>query len=131
VNLVEIVFLFLGIGIVVAAAVWRIMVRRRAVYTLQWALSSPDPADRRAAVAVVSQQGVARFAEVLLNHTRYERDQTVLLAIADAVARNQWEPADSPPLVQLRMWSQRYLEEEEGSLGSAPPPPRSGGGETG
>src|SRR5438093_6591452 len=106
------------------------MVRRRAVYTLQYALSSPDPANRRAAVAVVSQQGVARFAEVLLNHTRYERDPTVLMAIADAVARNQWEPADSPPLVQLRMWAQRYLDEED-EAGPGPPPSRSGGGAEG
>ena len=112
-NAAEIAFLFIGIGIVVAAVVWRTMVRRRAVSSLQWALASFDPADRRAAVAVVSQQGVARFAEVLLRHTRQEEDRSVLLAIADAVARNQWEPADSPPLVELRMWAQRFLEEEE------------------
>jgi hypothetical protein len=125
VNAIEIGFLFLGIGIVVAAVVWRTMVRRRAVSALQWALESFDAADRRAAVAVVSQQGLARFAEVLLAHTRREDDATVLLAIADAVARNQWEPADSPPLVQLRMWAQRYLEEEDEGPG---PSPRPGGG---
>ena len=124
-NAVETVFLFLGIGIIVAAVVWRTMVRRRAASALQWALESFDAADRRAAVAVVSQQGVARYAEVLLEHTRHEEDPTVLMAIADAVARNQWEPADSPPLVQLRMWAQRYLEEEDEEPG---PPPRSGGG---
>jgi len=130
VDVVEIVFVFLGIGIVVAAVVWRTMVRRRAISSLQWALGSFDAADRRAAVHVVSQQGVARFAEVLLAHTRQEDDPTVLLAIADAVARNQWEPADSPPLVQLRMWAQRYLEEED-EAGPGPPPSRSGGGAEG
>ena len=93
------------------------MVRRRALSALQWALGSLDPADRRAAVAVVSQQGVAGFAEVLMEHTRHEEDPSVLMAIADAVARNQWEPADSPPLVQLRMWAQRYLEQEEAGPG--------------
>ena len=126
-GVVEIVLIFLGIGIVVSAVVWRTMVRRRALSALQWALGSFDASDRRAAVTVVSQQGVARFAEVLLEHTRHERDPTVLMAIADAVARNQWEPADSPPLVQLRMWAQRYLDEEEEGSGSAPPPTRSGG----
>ena len=124
-NSVEIAFLFLGIAIIVAAVVWRTMVRRRAVSSLQYALGSFDPADRRAAVHVVSQQGVARFAEVLLEHTKHEDDPTVLLAIADAVARNQWEPADSPPLVLLRMWAQRYLEDEE-----AGHPPRPGGEST-
>ena len=119
-NDVEIVLLFLGIGIVVSAVVWRTMVRRRAVSSLQWALGSFDPGDRRAAVAVVSQQGVARFAEVLLEHTRHEEDPSVLLAIADAVARNQWEPADSPPHVQLRMWAQRYLDEEDEGPGPGP-----------
>jgi len=126
VNAIEIVFLFLGIGVIVAAIVWRTMVRRRAVSSLQYALGSFDPADRRAAVHVVSQQGVSRFAEVLLEHTKNEDDPTVLLAIADAVARNQWEPADSPPLVQLRMWAQRYLDDEEG----AGHPPRPGGEST-
>jgi hypothetical protein len=66
---------------------------------------------RRSDAAVIAQQGLVEAAEQLLAATRSETDAAVLDAIADAVARNQWEPSRRADVLELRLWAQRRLEE--------------------
>jgi hypothetical protein len=107
----------LGIGVALLAAGvdWRVRAirRRRADFRrrARSALDDQDPATRRAAVAVVAQQGLSAVAELLLETTRRESDGSVLDAIAEAVARNQWEPSHRPEVFELRLWAQRRLQE--------------------
>jgi hypothetical protein len=64
---------------------------------------------RRAAAAVAVQQGVAATGELLLEVIAGEHDVGVLDAIAEAIAQNQWEPCDHPPVLELRLWSAHRL----------------------
>jgi hypothetical protein len=86
--------------------------RRAAVRQVRQALLDPDPSTRRAAVYVAADQGLAPYADLILERTREEHDKSVLAAMADAVARNRWEPADNRRLVELRTWAHQRLEEE-------------------
>jgi hypothetical protein len=78
---------------------------------VQTALRDPDPLARRAAASVIVQQGLSTVAGLLLESIRGERDPSVLDAIAEAVARNQWEPSNRPDVLEVRLWSARRLEE--------------------
>jgi hypothetical protein len=129
----------LGIALLAAGVDWRVRAirRRRADFRrrARSALEDQDPATRRAAVAVVAQQGLSAVAELLLETTGRESDGFVLDAIAEAVARNQWEPSHRPEVFELRLWAQRRLQErahrgrEEAvpleQLYMSPPPPAS------
>src|SRR5439155_18134406 len=68
------------------------------------------------------ERGLAPYADLLIERTQVEHDQAVLQALADSVARNQWEPADDRRLVDLRVWAQRQLAT---TPTSAPPAPTS------
>jgi len=98
-----------GLLAVVTSLAWRGRARRAANRQLRLALLDPDPATRRAAVFLASERGLAPYADLLIERTQVEHDQAVLQALADSVARNQWEPADDRRLVDLRVWAQRQL----------------------
>src|SRR2546421_1463734 len=106
-----------GVGLALAAALWhwlgRAHRRRRARRSLGAALADRDPAVRRSAVAEVGSQGLSPFADLLLRCASTERDPTVKRALAAAVARRQWEPLDSPAVMELRLWAHRLLEEPQ------------------
>lgn len=114
--------LTLGIGLTLLAlgVDWRIRTlrHRRAEFRgrASKALEDPDPIARRAAAAVIVQQGLIEAAEQLLEATRRETDPAVLDAIAEAVARNQWEPSRRADVLELRLWAQRRLEERARGL---------------
>jgi hypothetical protein len=105
----------LGLALLAAGLDWRVRAirRRRADFRsrARAALDDQDPATRRAAVAVVAKQGLSAVAELLLEAIRRERDGSVLDAIAEAVARNQWEPSHRPEVFELRLWAQSWLEQ--------------------
>jgi hypothetical protein len=65
---------------------------------------------RRAAVEVIAEQGLHRFAELLVERIHDEDHPAVREALALAIVRNQWEPADSPVLVELRIWAHLELQ---------------------
>ena len=88
-----------------AAAIWRVRSHRRARSLVRAALTDPNTETRRAGAAVIGEHGLAPYADVLAALVASERDETVLEAVAAAVARNQWEPADDPRLVELRLWA--------------------------
>jgi hypothetical protein len=134
----------LGVALLAAGVDWRVRAirRRRADFRrrARSALDDHDPTTRRAAVAVVAQQGLSAVTELLLETTRRESDGSVLDAIAEAVARNQWEPSQRPEVFELRLWAQCRLEQRaqrrredaaaiEKLHTSPPSPPGSDGGE--
>jgi hypothetical protein len=107
----------LGVTLLALGVDWRVRVvrRRRAALgeLVRGALRDPNPLARRAAAVVVVGQGLAAVAELLLEAIALERDSSVLDAIAEAVARNQWEPSHRAEVLELRLWAQRRLEERD------------------
>ena len=98
---------FAGLVLLVCSGAWRLVVTHHSRRRLRTALFDDDPAVRASSVTVASSQGIGRYASALAELTRTETDRRVLDAIADAVARNRWEPADDPQLVELRLWADR------------------------
>lgn len=92
------------------AWVWRALVRMRTRRQLRRAARHEQPWVRRAAVEVIAEQGLHRFAELLVDRIHDEEHTEVREALALAIVRNQWEPADSPMLVQLRIWAHVELQ---------------------
>jgi hypothetical protein len=95
----------LGLGLVVAAGLWRWAHRRLATRRLAAALRDPLAARRRAAIEVATEQGLRPFARQLLALVRREHDSDVVEGLVEAVLRNTWEPADSPSVQELRLWA--------------------------
>jgi len=93
-----------------AVVAWRTRDRKSAVQQVRHAMVDPDPATRRAAVYLAAEEGLGPYTDLLLERTAQEHDETVLAAVADAVARNRWEPADNRRLVELRTWAHQQLE---------------------
>lgn len=88
---------------------WQQRVRAREL--LASALASPDRALRMAAVRTIAEVGLTRWARVLSGLTEQEQDPEVLDLLAALVIRNQWEPASTAELVELRLWAHRRLEQ--------------------
>ncbi len=96
-------------GAVGGAVVWRIQSRQRVRRQITEALAASDLATRIAAIEVIAGHGIGPFATILLARARYDNIPTVLDAIADVVARNQWEPISTPDMASLRLWAQHRL----------------------
>jgi hypothetical protein len=118
------VLLASGLGLVISAAIWRVTARRTAVATVRWGLLNQDPAVRRAALVIAGQQGLFRYADPLLELARREIDPAISIALAEVVARNEWEPADDPKLIELRLWAQSRLAEAPSVPDALQPEPR-------
>jgi carbamoyl-phosphate synthase large subunit len=106
------VLLAAGIGLAVAGIVWRRISRARergrVRRSLEAALGARDPAVRSSAIAAAGAQGVSLFADLLLRCANSETDPAVIRTLATTVARQQWEPMDSPAVVKLRLWAHRH-----------------------
>jgi hypothetical protein len=102
-----------GASLLLLALLWQRARRRKVVRTLRRALVDDDPDVRRGAIVVTAQQGLSDQAGLLLELARRERDPSVSLVLAQAVARNQWEPATGDRMIALRLWAQRRLAHEE------------------
>jgi outer membrane biosynthesis protein TonB len=129
-SLPELTIAILGVGLIVGAVLWRQRMRKKVRIRVLMGLTNPDWNIRRNTIDVVGAHGIANVAGPLLNLLRTETDEVVLAALADAVARNQWEPADSEDLIELRVWAaareQRLAknagEDDEGDTASQVPP---------
>jgi HEAT repeats len=99
-----------GAVMLALAWAWRALARARTSRQLRRAARHQEPWVRRAAVEVIAEQGLHRFAELLVERANDEDDPAVVEALALAIVRNQWEPADSPRLVQLRIWAHLELQ---------------------
>jgi hypothetical protein len=119
--------LTLGIGIALLAlgVDWRVRTLRHRRTEFRGrvgeALEDPDPIARRAAAVVILQHGLNEAAAQLLEATRRENNPAVLDAIAEGVARNQWEPSRRADVLELRLWAQRRLEERARSASNGRP----------
>ena len=98
-----------GAALLGGAVAWRTTARRGARATLRSAISSPNPASRIAALNIVASEGVASYVELLRQRAAVEADPGVRRALAEVIARSQWEPADDQALVELRLWAHRLL----------------------
>ncbi len=96
-----------GILLLAAGGAWRVAARRKARRLLAAALADPNPAARVAGLSVIGDRGLRPYSDVLVALASRERDPAVLNALAFAVARSMWEPADDPRLMQLRLWAAR------------------------
>jgi hypothetical protein len=102
-----------GVVLLVVASLWRRLAFRRARNRLARALNDRDPALRRAAVLVATEQGLRPYARVLLAHGRRESDPDVTAALVDGVLRNTWEPADRRAILALRLWAHAERERRD------------------
>ncbi|MBV8980080.1 MAG: ATP-grasp domain-containing protein [Acidimicrobiia bacterium] len=98
-----------GAVLLLTAAVWSLRIKREAVRQLRLALLDPEPSTRKSAVYVAAERGLAPFADLLVERAREEHNADVRRALAEAVARTQWEPSDTGELVELRVWAQSEL----------------------
>jgi hypothetical protein len=95
-----------GVVLLLAALLWRAHHRARADRRIRAALASADPAEQRAAIAILAGTGLARFADdllALLRTAERERRDDLVASLTVAVARTSWEPLQSPALVELRL----------------------------
>jgi hypothetical protein len=106
----EVAAVALGLFLLLLARVQWVRARRVKRTMLRRALTAPDPAARRAAIQVVGDGGLSRFAELFLGLIPREPDPSVLLVLAQVVVRNQWESASDPAMIRLRLWAHRYLD---------------------
>jgi hypothetical protein len=90
------------------------------------ALLDRDPGVRAGALQVVAGAGLRRWATLLADQARLlERDDRTALdevraaELAWLITVCQWEPADDPTILQLRLWAKRYHDRR----GEVPAPP--------
>jgi len=94
---------------IAAALWWRHSVRAHRLATLRNGLWFGDAAERAAAGTGLVQLGLATAARVVLPWMDVEQDPRVRAAVALAVARRQWEPGGSRPVLAIRAWAQEEL----------------------
>jgi hypothetical protein len=99
-----------GVLLLAVAWMWRALARARTTAVLRRAARDPRRWVRRAAVEIIAEQGLHRFADLLVERIAVEEVPAVREALALAIVRNQWEPADSPLLMRLRLWAHLELQ---------------------
>jgi carbamoyl-phosphate synthase large subunit len=109
-NIITIIAIVLGVGLAIAAFVWRYRTRQRAIDAIATAARSENPAERISALALVDARGVGAHLDLLIERAGVERDRDVLIALARLVARSQWEPIDDRRMMELRVWARHVLE---------------------
>jgi carbamoyl-phosphate synthase large subunit len=102
------VIALLGAALVVIALIVRTFRALSAGRRLDAAFNDPDPVARATAVDVATADGIGRNIRSIVALAKRERDLRVLDAIASAVQRHAWEPADGSAIVELRLWAQRF-----------------------
>jgi len=112
--------LIAGALLLAVTLAWRAAARARTTAVLRRAARDPRRWVRRAAIDVMAEQGLHRFGKLLAERIQVENVPEVREALALAIVRNQWEPADSLLMMRLRLWAHRELEsrrEVETALG--------------
>jgi len=102
--------LLTGVAVIIAALLWRQVVLARRMTTLRNGLWFGDAGERARAGERLVDLGLAPAARVILPWMEEERDPGVRAAIALAVARRQWEPGGSKPVLAIRTWARDELQ---------------------
>ena len=105
-----------GALLLAVAWLWRVLARARTAAVLRRAARDPRRWVRRAAVEIMAEQGLHRFADLMVERIAVEKVPAVREALALAIARNQWESADSPLLMRLRLWAHLELQGRRDAL---------------
>jgi hypothetical protein len=117
-----------------AVAAWLVLssARRRRLATgaVRRALRDPDPETRRAAVLVAGHHGLARYARVLYRQARAERDDRVLLALAETIDRGGGHGRGRRTR-RLRRWADAFVDKEMASTEDGPEAEGNGHGHRG
>ncbi len=91
--------------LIVAVLLWRLVYLSKGAGRVRSALRDPNPKNRVAAINIIAERGVAEFSAELRPLLSTEVDPEVLDALMVAIIKNQWEPADSRRMVELRGWA--------------------------
>lgn len=106
---VEAVAVAVGVVLVGAALAWRLRAHGHTTRLLGDALASPDPAVRIGALTAIGALGLSRHAGVVVDMAEREAHPEVIGALIEVVSRSQWEPADKPELVALRLQVAQWI----------------------
>jgi len=98
-----------GVALLAGGIGWRWAHRHRSDRHLIELLNDPRPPVRQVAAGIAGQHGIRRHAATLIARAGVEDDALVRRTLAEAVARNQWEPLDTPDMVELRFWASSVL----------------------
>ena len=109
--MLRLLLILLGIAMVVVAIAWRARDHRRRSGGIEAALRSADPITRARALREIASVGLRPWAAMLLARTREVGDGVEADELVWLVGACQWEPADEPEIVQLRLWAARRLEQ--------------------
>ena len=112
--------LAIGIAMVFAAFAWRARDLRRRSDEVERALRSSDPATRTRALREIAAVGLRPWAAMLLERANEVGDGVEADELVWLIGACQWEPADDPAIVQLRLWATRRL---DGSRNATIPDP--------
>jgi len=108
--MLRLVLVALGVAMVLAAIAWRARDLRRRSSGVEGALRSSDPFTRTRALREIASVGLRPWAAMLLERTNEVGDGVEADELVWLVGACQWEPADDPAIVQLRLWAARRLE---------------------
>jgi hypothetical protein len=101
--------LAIGIAMVVVAIAWRTRDLRRRTDGVAGALRSSDPGTRTRALREIAAVGLRPWVATLLDRTSEVGDGAEADELVWLIGACQWEPADEPAIVQLRLWAARRL----------------------
>ena len=121
--MLKIALIVVGLAMVLVAFAWRARELRRRSGGIDSALRDPDPATRTRALREIASVGLRPWAKLLLARAAevapgQEADELVWL-----IGACQWEPADDPAIVQLRLWAARHHDAALGDRETAAAPP--------
>ncbi len=99
--------IIIGLVLLAVGAIWWERNRRRRRSRVAAGLVSTDPAVRAQALREVSSVGLRPWAPLLLSRIQEVDDEALLGELVWVIAACQWEPADDPSIVQLRLWARQ------------------------
>ena len=114
--------LAIGIAMVFAAFAWRARDLRRRSDEVERALRSSDPATRTRALREIAAVGLRPWAAMLLERANEVGDGVEADELVWLIGACQWEPADDPAIVQLRLWATRRLDRSRKATVPVPEP---------
>lgn len=82
--------------------------RRDAQYVRQLRDPLTSASARIRLVGALANEGLAYHAPSLLGVAAYEEDDYVIQALADAIAKRQWEPVSTSAVSALRLWARGW-----------------------